>query len=335
MKPDLKEISVGIENQIVLNFEKGLISEEIFLQGINTLDRMEKGTRATIGEVRTWKGVKYQKNINGWNPVKGGSKSQKSEFEGMTNAEISSIAHTPGDPLSEHAKLEINRQNKEKGGTPRFEDTQIDRNKLDQETSHAEAVRNASQLKFEAGQRDFEVKLSELNLLGEGWAQGWSKTARSKSYGDDSFVKVMQVQVSSDFVSSPSNYFSVSCGYSNSPSFGEEADMYYNDLNKIQNSKFSSIKEAEKAADRFAKAWNDYKTPNAVGAISDKFEIGSTVRLRPEIGNISLYNLKDKDLKIVGVEVVNFASGSQNYYHVEFEGGQSQVAGRFLENNSN
>lgn len=59
------------ENQIIENFQKGQISEEIFLSGMNTLDRLEKGKRGNVGEIRTWgNGKKYQKTADGWKPVK-------------------------------------------------------------------------------------------------------------------------------------------------------------------------------------------------------------------------------------------------------------------------
>jgi len=61
-----------IENQIVDNFQKGKITEEIFLGGINTLDKIEKGKRGVVGEIRTWSGKKYQKTATGWQPVKEG-----------------------------------------------------------------------------------------------------------------------------------------------------------------------------------------------------------------------------------------------------------------------
>jgi len=56
-----------ISNQIIENFEKSLISEKLFLQSMDTL---EKGKRANIGEIREWKNGKFQRTTNGWKPVK-------------------------------------------------------------------------------------------------------------------------------------------------------------------------------------------------------------------------------------------------------------------------
>jgi hypothetical protein len=58
-----------MEQMIVDNFEKGKITEELFLGGMNVL---EKGKRGQIGEIREWSGKKYQKTATGWAPVKGG-----------------------------------------------------------------------------------------------------------------------------------------------------------------------------------------------------------------------------------------------------------------------
>ena len=62
------------ESIIISNFEKGEISEEIFLSGMNILEKAKKGN---IGEIREWKSGKYRKTANGWEPVK--SKIQSTE----------------------------------------------------------------------------------------------------------------------------------------------------------------------------------------------------------------------------------------------------------------
>ena len=56
------------EYVIVENFEKGFLTEEIFLE---SMDLLEKGKRGSIGEIREWNGKKFMKTANGWKPVKG------------------------------------------------------------------------------------------------------------------------------------------------------------------------------------------------------------------------------------------------------------------------
>jgi hypothetical protein len=69
-----------VEATIIDTFEKGQSTEEVFLKGMNVLDRLEKGKRANVGETRTWGGKKYQKGTNSWTPVKeGGSAPAKTE----------------------------------------------------------------------------------------------------------------------------------------------------------------------------------------------------------------------------------------------------------------
>ena len=65
-----------MEKTIVDNFEKGKITEELFLGGMNVL---EKGKRGQIGEIREWSGKRYQKGANGWTPVKEGGAAGKSD----------------------------------------------------------------------------------------------------------------------------------------------------------------------------------------------------------------------------------------------------------------
>lgn len=67
-----------MEKAIVENFEKGKITEELFLGGMNVL---EKGKRGQIGEIREWSGKRYQKTANGWTPVKEGAAKEKKEGE--------------------------------------------------------------------------------------------------------------------------------------------------------------------------------------------------------------------------------------------------------------
>lgn len=53
---------------IVSNFEKGIISEEVFQKGMEVLEK--GGKRATLGEIREFGGKKYQKTDKGWRPLK-------------------------------------------------------------------------------------------------------------------------------------------------------------------------------------------------------------------------------------------------------------------------
>jgi len=61
------------EYVIVENFEKGFLTEEIFLE---SMDLLEKGKRGSIGEIREWNGKKFMKTANGWKPVKGEGKQE-------------------------------------------------------------------------------------------------------------------------------------------------------------------------------------------------------------------------------------------------------------------
>jgi hypothetical protein len=63
-----------MEQTIVDNFEKGKITEELFLGSMNIL---EKGKRGVVGEIREWSGKKYQKTATGWTPVKEGVKKKE------------------------------------------------------------------------------------------------------------------------------------------------------------------------------------------------------------------------------------------------------------------
>jgi len=70
-----------IEKSIVSNFEGGLITESEFLDGINVFDKITKGKTAQIGEIRTWKGGRYQKTSEGWSPVSETGRSESKEEE--------------------------------------------------------------------------------------------------------------------------------------------------------------------------------------------------------------------------------------------------------------
>lgn len=58
---------------------------------------LEKGKKAQIGEIREWKGQKFQKQSNGgWIPVKQGTKSSKTEEGGMTkNMSLEDVSDLP------------------------------------------------------------------------------------------------------------------------------------------------------------------------------------------------------------------------------------------------
>ena len=61
-------------------------------------------------------------------------------------------------------------------------------------------------------------------------------------------------------------------------------------------------------------------------------KIGDTIRIAKDMPFMaSLSNLYNKDLKIVDVKDVFFASGNQKYYIVELDGEQYEVPGRFTE----
>lgn len=422
-----------VESRLIENFEKGIIPEELFLSSMNVVDKLEKGKRGTIGEIRTWSGKKYQKTAEGWVPVKENASKSSAEnydpFKGLSEAEVYKMAKSPNDPLSEHAKLELNKRNKSKGMEPHFESSEIDKNKLSQEKSHLEVTskpkqevkvsdfgiagkvgiiheHNGKKYKLQSNgkwlevsehgmtkkeheeakakakigsetafrevrrkdlekydeeqdihhnaksklsnkeytdeevglgtstetkvqdfgiagkvgggyratgtingkkmgvdipadmirgvanfegkelrqkikahlaekgeeivtgkvssekhefsrvQQDLDEKVNSLSLLTtDGWKESWSKNVRSKSYGDENFVKSMSVRVEGDFVKKET-YFTVDCGYSKSPEFGEEANKYYSQLTSLREKKFSTAREAAKAADQFAKDWN-------------------------------------------------------------------------------
>lgn len=59
---------------------------------------MEKGRKASIGEIRTWNnGKKYQKTVNGWVPVKQGSKQEEEpiEYEEFVDEDTGEIVKLP------------------------------------------------------------------------------------------------------------------------------------------------------------------------------------------------------------------------------------------------
>ena len=61
-------------------------------------------------------------------------------------------------------------------------------------------------------------------------------------------------------------------------------------------------------------------------------EVGDTIRIAKDMPFMaSLSNLYNKDLKVVDVKDVFFASGNQKYYIVELDGEQYEVPGRFTE----
>lgn len=73
-----------IREQVTQNFEKSLISEDLFTFGMETCDFLEKGKRGTVGEIRTWGGNKYQKTAEGWVPVKEASDKKTTEKKEIT-----------------------------------------------------------------------------------------------------------------------------------------------------------------------------------------------------------------------------------------------------------
>lgn len=48
----------------------------------STAEYLEKGKRGQIGEIREWKGGKFRKTVNGWEPVREGGESKKKEEDG-------------------------------------------------------------------------------------------------------------------------------------------------------------------------------------------------------------------------------------------------------------
>ena len=60
------------------------------IQPDSTADILEKGKKASIGEIRTWNnGKRYQKTVNGWVPVKSSGEKQKPKPEQEQKTESS------------------------------------------------------------------------------------------------------------------------------------------------------------------------------------------------------------------------------------------------------
>ena len=309
------------EELIVEQFEKGKTTEEIFLNGINALDRLEKGKRGSLGEVRTWGGNKYQKTAEGWKPFKEGGSKPSSEIELHNAKEELDRAkelyhHTPSaekrkaldeaqkrydstlskketstetkatEPKQEVKVSDFGIAGKVGGGyratgvingkkmgvdipadmirgVANFEGKEL-RQKIKAHLAEKgeEIVTgkvSKEESEFSRVQQDLNEKVNSLSLLTkDGWEESWSRNVRSKSYGGENFVKSMSVRVEGDFVKKET-YFTVDCGYSKSPEYGEEADKYYSQLTSLKDKKFSTAREAAKAADKFAEDWNKEK----------------------------------------------------------------------------
>lgn len=109
---------------------------------------------------------------------------------------------------------------------------------------------------FDKLQQSYNEKVNSLNLLkNDGWKGSFSTNSTTKSYGEEKFVKEMIVRVEMT-LKTKDTYFSVDCGYAKSPEFGEEADNYYSKLTSLKEKKFTTAREAAKAADKFADDWN-------------------------------------------------------------------------------
>lgn len=90
----IEEVSSKIED----NFEKGLISKELYEESKEIL---EKGI-AQVGEIRTWSdGKKYQKTPDGWVPVKESKGSSKTKEDSSENKNSQSKVKDATDHLME------------------------------------------------------------------------------------------------------------------------------------------------------------------------------------------------------------------------------------------
>lgn len=96
-----EQVSNTMYGTILHNFEKGLISEEIFLGGLNVVDKLEKGKKVPVGTIREWSDGKYQKTENGWVAVKKDKKASTSKEEESDEE----VAKRSGISVEEYRKL--------------------------------------------------------------------------------------------------------------------------------------------------------------------------------------------------------------------------------------
>ena len=268
-----------IESVLIENFEKGLIGEGLFFQAMDILEK--GGKRANIGEIREWSDGKYQRTTTGWIPISGekiskikvelefnediklprsGTKIEAvlTELRKFDGRSMSQVAKDLGmDPVmvSDVRKKYFKPKSEKYSVTVQAEPGSVaDVIGL---TDEKQKLREA----FEKFNQDYDKKVEELKSFNkDGWGNN-SMGRTVKNYGDDQFVKLISIEVSSDS-SNRKNYYTARVGYSKSPEFGEEADRYYEGERKLTDTKFDTPEAAAKAADEFAKEWNEPKKPD-------------------------------------------------------------------------
>lgn len=57
-----------------IGYLSGEVDEQTIISARMSAEDLEKGRKANIGEIRDWKGRKFRRTAEGWEPVKGDGK---------------------------------------------------------------------------------------------------------------------------------------------------------------------------------------------------------------------------------------------------------------------
>lgn len=257
-----------------IGYLSGEVDEQTIISARMSAEDLEKGRKANIGEIRDWKGGKFRRTAEGWEPVKEGGKLKATDQPNMSE-KVQGKVFGEGEKkpnkelLGEHSIT----KNGEKGsikvgwseigehytysgnlGKSSISGNNVSEEKI-KELLGSKEKEDKDGSWFNKLEQDYNEKKNQLNLLREdNWNPGFANNF-SKNYGEDKFVKTMIVRPETDFKKGE-NFFTVDCGYSKLPTYGEEANKYHASLDELKSKRFSYAREAAKAADEFASKWN-------------------------------------------------------------------------------
>ena len=269
----------NIEQRIIENeIEKSLGNDFTLDKALDLQETILKGKKAQIGEIREWSGGKYRKTSNGWERIKESGKnsrgsqdngindnlqvnrdttaSKKGENpmkvpEGVNRVQYENIILDRLDrpsihPLTINGKeLRIHREIDRSGGqfTPYYQIEGGDGKKYWDLDRMIENHRNAQKNKD---------SVAEANELPKGWEDRGSGDFRKK-YSDSPIhsMIIRQTYGFNDFGSGkPALKFEVTVGETELLN-ERESKAFYEKSDELTSKKFSSIKEAAEAADKF------------------------------------------------------------------------------------
>jgi len=236
-----------IENRIVDNFQKGKITEEIFLGGINTLDKIEKGKRGVVGEIRTWSGKKYQKTATGWAPVKESDapagKTDSEQKTGDTKVSDFGIAGKVGGGYRATGtingkKIGVDIPSEMIRGVANFDDKEL-----------RQKIKNHLAEKGE----EITTRKTEENK-GEGW--NTDSNQMEKKFGSYSETPITRGEINIKADKS----ISIHIQY-NDDLIKEGLSKFKKEISEVSKGNYKNAEEAKQAIDTLAKKWNSPSNP--------------------------------------------------------------------------